>query len=87
MPSRESVVESLQNAVSASSAAQKTHVSSNFAAQGAARELGKGSRDLKPKLLPYQANHQIELLHLQAEAEALLQELKTLQQQRLAATH
>jgi hypothetical protein len=37
-----------------------------------------------PRKLPYQANHQVELLHLQAETEALLQHLKTLKQQRLA---
>jgi hypothetical protein len=36
-----------------------------------------------PKL-PYQANHQVELLHLQAETEALLQQLKILKQQRSA---
>lgn len=35
--------------------------------------------------LPYKANHQVELLHLQAETEALLQQLKTLKQQRLTA--
>jgi hypothetical protein len=34
--------------------------------------------------LPYQASHQVELLHLQAETEALLQQLQTLKQQRLA---
>ncbi|NJO43069.1 MAG: hypothetical protein HC769_22610 [Cyanobacteria bacterium CRU_2_1] len=39
----------------------------------------------KPANLPYQANHQVELLHLQAEIEALLQQLKTLKQQRLAS--
>lgn len=33
-----------------------------------------------PQKLPYQANHQVELLHLQAETEALLQHLKTLKQ-------
>ncbi|MCU0524613.1 MAG: hypothetical protein MUF72_07285 [Elainella sp. Prado103] len=32
--------------------------------------------------LPYQANHQVELMHLQAEIEALLQQLKCLKQQR-----
>jgi hypothetical protein len=32
--------------------------------------------------LPYQASHQVELLHLQAEIEALFQQLKSLQQQR-----
>lgn len=45
------------------------------------------SASAKPAKLPYQANHQVELLHLQAEIEALLQELRSLQQQRLAATH
>jgi hypothetical protein len=34
--------------------------------------------------LPYQATHQVELLHLQAEIEALLQQLQTLKQQRSA---
>lgn len=38
-----------------------------------------------PKPLPYQASHQVELLHLQAETEALLQHLKTLKQQNSAA--
>jgi hypothetical protein len=32
--------------------------------------------------LPYQASHQVELLHLQAETEALLQQLQTLKEQR-----
>ena len=36
------------------------------------------------KLL-YQVDHQVELLHLRAEAEALLQELQTLKQRRLIA--
>lgn len=35
--------------------------------------------------LPYQTNHQVELLHLQAEIEALLQQLQALKQQRLAS--
>ncbi len=39
----------------------------------------------RPKALPYQANHQVELLHLQAETEALLQHLKTLKQRNSAA--
>lgn len=39
---------------------------------------------LQPAKLPYQASHQVELLHLQAETEALLQQLQTLKQQRLA---
>ncbi len=33
--------------------------------------------------LPYLATHQVELLHLQAETEALLQEIQTVQQQRV----
>jgi hypothetical protein len=37
----------------------------------------------KPIKLPYQATHQVELLHLHAEIEALLQQVKTLKQQRL----
>lgn len=37
--------------------------------------------------LPYQANHQVELLHLQAEIEALLQQLTTLKQQRTSSEH
>ncbi len=36
-----------------------------------------------PRKLPYQANHQVELLHLQAETEALLQEIQTAKQQRV----
>jgi hypothetical protein len=34
----------------------------------------------------YQGSHQTELQHLQAEAEALLQQLQALKQQRLAST-
>lgn len=37
----------------------------------------------KPVKLPYQATHQVELLHLHAEIEALLQQVRTLRQQRL----
>lgn len=36
----------------------------------------------QPRKLPYQASHQVELMHLQAETEALLQRLQTLKQQR-----
>jgi hypothetical protein len=35
--------------------------------------------------LPYQVDHQVELLHLRAEVEALLQQLQTLKQQRLVS--
>ncbi len=37
--------------------------------------------------LPYQVDHQVELLHLRAEVEALLQQLQTLKQQRLVSEH
>ncbi|HEY9640824.1 MAG TPA: hypothetical protein V6C57_10090 [Coleofasciculaceae cyanobacterium] len=37
----------------------------------------------KPAKLPYQANHQVELLHLHAEIEVLLQQVETLKRQRL----
>lgn len=37
-----------------------------------------------PKKSPYQADQQVKFLHLQAEVESLLQQLKTLKQQRLA---
>lgn len=45
------------------------------------------SSSSQPKQLPYQANHQVELLHLQAETEALLQQIQTAKQQRLASVH
>ncbi|MBD0269897.1 MAG: hypothetical protein ICV77_16595 [Cyanobacteria bacterium Co-bin8] len=37
------------------------------------------------KHYPYQLDHQVELLHLQAEADALLLQLQTLSQRRLIA--
>jgi hypothetical protein len=37
--------------------------------------------------LPYQVDHQVELLHLRAEVEALLQQLQNLKQQRLVSVH
>jgi len=59
--------------------------SSNESAKSA---LNQGSlRLLEPSRLPYQESHRAELLHLQAETEALLQQLQTLQQQRLALDH
>ncbi|WP_316432114.1 hypothetical protein [Leptolyngbya sp. NK1-12] len=45
----------------------------------------KGSAAAQSRQLPYQANHQVELLHLQAETEALLQHLKMLKQQKSVA--
>lgn len=41
-----------------------------------------GQVALLEKKLPYQVNHQVELLHLQAETEALLRQLQSLKQQR-----
>ena len=38
----------------------------------------------RPILLQYQANHQVELLHLQAETEVLLQHLRALKQRKTA---
>lgn len=38
-----------------------------------------------PTRLPYQESHQVELLHLQADIEALLEQLQSLKQQRLTA--
>jgi len=40
---------------------------------------------LKAVKLPYRATHQVELLHIHAEIEALLQQVKTLKQQRISA--
>lgn len=37
----------------------------------------------QPRRLPYQASHQAEFIHLQAETEALLERLTTLKQQRV----
>ncbi|MBE9179454.1 hypothetical protein IQ268_12865 [Oculatella sp. LEGE 06141] len=48
---------------------------------------GDASSHSSARQLPYQQNHQAELLHLQAETEALLQQLQTLKQQRMAASH
>jgi hypothetical protein len=39
----------------------------------------------RSRVLPYQADHQAELLDLQAETEALLSRLQSLKQQRLAS--
>jgi hypothetical protein len=43
---------------------------------------GERSLSNQSKKLPYQANHQVELLHLQAELDALFQQLQSLKQQR-----
>ena len=44
---------------------------------------GKAIPSENPTNLPYQASHQVELLHLQAETEVLLQEIQTVRQQRV----
>ena len=41
---------------------------------------------IEVKQYPYQPDHQVELLHLQAEADALLLQLQALSQKRLAAS-
>jgi len=46
----------------------------------------KPAGTIQPSKLPYQDNHQVELLHLQAEIDALLQQLTTLKQQRLSTS-
>lgn len=56
--------------------------------QSEAATQGTSSRSTAPVAdvkLPYQVDHQVELLHLRAEAEALLQELQTRKQRRLVA--
>ena len=40
---------------------------------------------IEPKLAAYQPDHQVELLHLQAEADALLVKLQATEQQKRAA--
>ncbi|MEM9903677.1 MAG: hypothetical protein AAF921_01440 [Cyanobacteria bacterium P01_D01_bin.44] len=40
---------------------------------------------IEVKQYPYQPDHQVELLHLQAQADALLLQLQAVQQKRLAA--
>jgi hypothetical protein len=59
-------------------------VATSNSAPSADRTLNQA--EAKTRQLPYQESHQAELLHLQAETEALLQQLQTLKQQRLA-TH
>jgi hypothetical protein len=54
------------------------NLNSSFSSDSAKASL---SRAIK---LPYQATHQVELLHLHAEIEALLQQVRTLKQQRLS---
>jgi hypothetical protein len=52
----------------------------------APQPLGNGIPMNNQTKLPYQPTHQVELLHLQAETEALLQEIQTAKQQRISAT-
>lgn len=44
----------------------------------------QGPRLNESKKFPYQVDHQVKFLHLQAEVELLLQQLQSLKQQRLA---
>ena len=57
--------------------------------QESTRSAQVAAPDLTPpaKLnkLPYQASHKAELIHLQEDIDALLQQLQTLKQQRLAS--
>jgi len=50
-----------------------------------AKSVNGSTAATRPASLPYQANHQVELLHLQAETEVLLQQLKTLKQRKISA--
>jgi FMN phosphatase YigB (HAD superfamily) len=56
---------------------------SSEAAPQAGSSTNRSAALLEGVKLPYQVDHQVELLHLRAEAEALLQELQTLKQRRL----
>jgi hypothetical protein len=58
--------------------------SSANSAADASNSSTNASSARKPAKLPYQASHQVELLHLQAETEALIQQLQTLKQQRVS---
>lgn len=69
-------------------ASELSRVQANFSEQGATQRLEsvespKAAIVDKLHKLPYQASLQAELLHLQADIDALLQQLQTLQQQRL----
>ena len=61
------------------SEAQPNSAPSSDSASGSAKDPLVGRVKL-----PYQATHQVELLHLHAEIEALLQQVRTLKQQRLS---
>lgn len=67
---------------SSSSNAQSAIEQSQSTASSTASSRDRLMKSLKSA---YQADQQAKFLHLQAEAEALLEHLKTLQQQRLAA--
>jgi hypothetical protein len=63
--------------------------SSNVEARTASASTSSSSSSvavLESVKLPYQVDHQVELLHLRAEVEALLQQLQSLKQQRLVST-
>ncbi len=61
-------INSSQSGVTAQSAPAKTESSS--------------TQSSSARKLPYQATHQVELMHLEAETEALLQQLRALKQRR-----
>jgi hypothetical protein len=61
---------------------QSTAVQSEPAVEVSSSVAGIATSTSQSPKLPYQTNHQAEWLHLQAEAEALLQQLIELKQQR-----
>lgn len=62
--------------------AQSTAGQSESSVQGNAPATEIAASTSQSPKLPFQTNHQVEWLHLQAEAEALLQQLIELKQQR-----
>lgn len=74
----------IQSPASASGASLAVESLSSDASQLSNASSTMNSAVLEPvKTLPYQADHQVELLNLQAETEFLLQQLTMLKQQRL----
>jgi hypothetical protein len=71
------------------SESQTIVLSSNVEARTAIASTSSSSSSvavLEGVKLPYQVDHQVELLHLRAEVEALLQQLQSVKQQRLVST-
>jgi hypothetical protein len=76
------VLVSSSASASGASSATESHSSDALQTTGASPDMKTAV--LEPaKKLPYQADHQVELLNLQAETECLLQQLTILKQQRL----